>query len=880
MHALTLSRPAPIERRTIRLLGILAVAVLAACTVGQRLAAVPAGVPAAIPASATSAPASTGAVPSGLRSAIASTRGGAGLVQSFSGDGGLHVHEAGNAAGWSLVPVSLARSGSTVLGLHGSAPAIHAGTTTYAMGPLDAWYRSDAAGIEQGFTVPARPAGASATVSVALRSSGALSPTLDNGSLTLHTASGAAAFHYGSLSVTDATGRQLPAHLALAGTTVRIVVDDAGAMYPLRIDPYTQQTVLTASDGTFNDYFGESVAISSDGKTAVVGADNKTVASLPVAGEAYVYTDNGGTWTEQQTLLPSAPSTDAFFGGSAALSADGNTAFIGAFGLKVGANFSQGGVYVFTRAGSTWTQRALLTASDGGQCYTFGSAVSVDAAGTELLVGAKGTGGCSVPEQIGAAYVFTGTGASWTQGVELTSGTGTADHFGSPVVLSADGSTALIGATFAAGEDGAAYIFTGTNFGTRTALSDPTAKAGDEFGWAAALSGNGSTALVTAYNAESGGDFGLGYVYTGTGYANRTVLRTPLASALGISAALTSNGAVAVLGNEDSTTTPAYEFSGPNYATVVPIHNTTTQTGAGPYLGYVLAMTPDGTTFVTAGAGITVGTNADQGEAAIFQSTAPTTPTTVGYWLAAADGAVKAYGGAALYGSEAGAPLARPIVGLTGSQDGKGYWLVGGDGGVFAFGDAGFHGSLSGTHLNAPIVGMVATPSGGGYWLVGADGGVFAFGNAGFDGSLAGIHLNAPIVGVAATTDGGGYWLVGADGGIFAFGDAGFHGSLAGTALTGAVVGIARTADNGGYWLDGADGSVHVLGDAVAHGSLAGTPLNKPVDDIVPTADGGGYALVAGDGGLFSFGDAPFYGSGVGAFPGSTVVGLAASNQL
>jgi len=819
-------------------------------------------------------------VPAALQSAVASSQGGAGLAETFADDGGLHVHEAGSTAAWSLVPVSLARSGAAAGALHGSAPVVRSGTTTYAMGPLDAWYRSGAAGIEQGFTVPTRPAGAGATVSVVLRSSGTLTQALAHGSLTLRTGAGTPAFHYGSLSVTDATGRVLPAHLALSGPTVRIVVDDAHAVYPLRIDPYTQQTTLLASDGTFNDYFGESVAISGDGKTAVVGADNKTVSGLAVAGQAYVYTESGTTWSQQQILAPTVPSLDAFFGISSALSADGNTAFIGAFGLKVGANFSQGGVYVFTRSGSTWTQRALLTASNGGQCYAFGSSMSVDAAGTELLVGAKGTGGCTAPEQIGAAYVFTGSAASWTQGVELTSGTGTADHFGSLAVLSADGSTALIGSPFAAGEDGAAYLFTGPNFATRTALSDPTAKAGDQFGLIGALSADGSTALVTAYTAESGSNFGLGYVYTGPGYTHRVVLETTLANGLGISAALTGDGSTAVLGNEDSTTTLAFEFSGPGYTSVAPIRTTTPQIGVGPYLGYALALTPDGTTFVTAGPGVTVGTNVDQGVAAIFQAATPTTPTTVGYWLAAADGAVKAYGGAVLYGSEAGAPLVKPVVGLTGSPDGKGYWLVGGDGGVFAFGDAGFHGSLSGAHLNAPIVGLVETPSGGGYWLVGADGGVFAFGNAGFHGSLAGTHLSAPIAGITATTDGGGYWLVGADGGVFAFGDAGFHGSLAGTPLSAAVVGIARTADNGGYWLVGANGSIHTLGDAVTHGSLVGTPLVKPVDDIVPTADGGGYALVAGDGGLFSFGDAPFYGSGVGAFPGSTVIGLAASNQV
>jgi hypothetical protein len=107
------------------------------------------------------------------------------------------------------------------------------------------------------------------------------------------------------------------------------------------------------------------------------------------------------------------------------------------------------------------------------------------------------------------------------------------------------------------------------------------------------------------------------------------------------------------------------------------------------------------------------------------------------------------------------------------TQPGSSYWVLGADGAMFAFGDAALVGSTGSIHLNQPIVGMAATPSGKGYWLVAADGGVFAFGDAAFVGSTGSIHLNQPIVGMAATPSGKGYWLVAADGGVFAFGDAG-----------------------------------------------------------------------------------------------------------
>src|SRR5262249_17912124 len=78
-------------------------------------------------------------------------------------------------------------------------------------------------------------------------------------------------------------------------------------------------------------------------------------------------------------------------------------------------------------------------------------------------------------------------------------------------------------------------------------------------------------------------------------------------------------------------------------------------------------------------------------------------------------------------GSLGGVRVSAGIVGIAASPSGRGYWLAAADGGVFAFGDARFAGSLGAVRLNAGIVGVAAMPSGRGYWLVAADGGVFAF---------------------------------------------------------------------------------------------------------------------------------------------------------
>ncbi len=87
-------------------------------------------------------------------------------------------------------------------------------------------------------------------------------------------------------------------------------------------------------------------------------------------------------------------------------------------------------------------------------------------------------------------------------------------------------------------------------------------------------------------------------------------------------------------------------------------------------------------------------------------------------------------------------------MGIAATTTGNGYWLAAADGGVFAFGDARFAGSLASVALRAPVVGIARDPDGRGYWLAAADGGVFAF-DAPFLGSMAGTRLAAPVTAIA-----------------------------------------------------------------------------------------------------------------------------------
>ena len=239
-------------------------------------------------------------------------------------------------------------------------------------------------------------------------------------------------------------------------------------------------------------------------------------------------------------------------------------------------------------------------------------------------------------------------------------------------------------------------------------------------------------------------------------------------------------------------------------------------------------------------------------------TTAVPTADGKGYYVAAADGTVWAFGDAHFYGDMTGQTLSAPIVGIAADPSTGGYWLVAGDGGVFAF-HAPFYGS-TGLHLRAPVVGIAAMPAGDGYRLVASDGGIFDFGpGAHFYGSMGGTHLKAPMVAMADDGATGGYWLIAADGGVFAF-HAPYLGSAGSAQLRAPIVGVAALPSGTGYRLVGAGGKLFDFGAAAFGGSLAGQGITSPVIGLA-TAAGSGCWIVQANGLVSNFGGAPTLGS-------------------
>jgi hypothetical protein len=394
--------------------------------------------------------------------------------------------------------------GSTLRPVGAAVPRASANRVRYAHGALTEWYANGPLGIEQGFDVAARPSPAAGPLTLSLALSGNLAARLRGGSV-LFTGEGAA-LRYGGLVATDAHGHVLRSWLELVKGHVLIRVADRGAAYPLRIDPMIQQgKKLTGTGAIGTGRFGYTVALSGDGNTALIGARYGIAGGETGigAGAAWVFIRTGGTWAQQGGKLVGtghvgegefAHVGEGEFGTSVALSGDGNTALIGG----PADNENIGAAWVFTRSGSTWTQQGeKLTGTGETGEGRFGRSVTLSADGNTALIGGTRDNGF-----VGAAWVFTRSGSTWAQQGEKLTGTGEAGQgeFGRSVALSAEGNTALIGGWGDNGNAGAAWAFTrsGSTWTQQGEKLTGTGGVGGEgeFGTSVALSGDGNTALI------------------------------------------------------------------------------------------------------------------------------------------------------------------------------------------------------------------------------------------------------------------------------------------------------------------------------------------------------------------------------------------------
>jgi trimeric autotransporter adhesin len=251
---------------------------------------------------------------------------------------------------------------------------------------------------------------------------------------------------------------------------------NSGAVYVFRRvgTAWQQEAYIKASNTELGDDFGWSVALSGDvlvvgapfedsNATGVNGQNNNAATD---SGAAYVFRRSGGIWAQEAYIKASNTGSNDAFGHAVAVS--GDTVAVSAYledSSATGIGGDQGSgdasdagaVYVFRHSGGTWAHEAYVKASNTGVGDQFGHAVAIS--GDTLAVGARGEDSAATgiggdqdsndAAGSGAVYVYTRSGAAWTQQAYVkASNTGASDEFGATLALA--GNLLAVGAQ---GED-------------------------------------------------------------------------------------------------------------------------------------------------------------------------------------------------------------------------------------------------------------------------------------------------------------------------------------------------------------------------------------------------------------------------------------------
>ncbi|OHD55171.1 MAG: hypothetical protein A2Y33_10655 [Spirochaetes bacterium GWF1_51_8] len=208
---------------------------------------------------------------------------------------------------------------------------------------------------------------------------------------------------------------------------------------------------LTLTSGKFvspnsdeYDGFGHCVAVSADGTSFAVGAQNAFG-----YGAVYHYKKNGGTWIETIFMESNLSGLAGLYGTAVTVSGDGLTFAVGVPYTACSSFAESGLVFVYQYTGSKWYMTMLSNpAPQPGQHFGYSLAVTPDH--SSLIIGCPGEGA-------GFAYIFTNTGTNWMQRYQ-SSDEGIRVLYGASVAQTPDGGAWLIGAPGTEIGHGAAYV--------------------------------------------------------------------------------------------------------------------------------------------------------------------------------------------------------------------------------------------------------------------------------------------------------------------------------------------------------------------------------------------------------------------------------------
>ncbi|MBP7147914.1 MAG: FG-GAP repeat protein [Acidobacteria bacterium] len=282
------------------------------------------------------------------------------------------------------------------------------------------WYVNDERGLEQGFTIASK-----GEPHLDLALGGDLRPVLsaDGQAVDFQDASGTFVLRYAVLSVVDVGGRTLASRFEMFAeggvSGIRIAFDDAGAAYPVTVDPLATSASWSGESNQPSAWFGYSVAtagdVNGDGfSDVIVGApayDN----GQGDEGRAYLYLGSAAGLQAAPAWTAESDQANALFGCSVSSAGDVNgdgfhDVIVGAYGFTSG-EYSEGRAYVYLGSATGLSTTPAWTAESNQVLANFGWSVAgagdVNGDGyDDVIVGATGYSNGQSGE--GAAFVYHG----------------------------------------------------------------------------------------------------------------------------------------------------------------------------------------------------------------------------------------------------------------------------------------------------------------------------------------------------------------------------------------------------------------------------------------------------------------------------------------
>ncbi len=307
-------------------------------------------------------------------------------------------------------------------------------------------YRVSVDGLQQDFVLPDRLLPGEGTLRVELKLSGATADASPDGAHLVLEGSGRK-LNYHRLRATDATGRELAARMeVVSATQLAVMVEDRGAVYPVRIDPTFSDAnwmamdlpgvngivYATVVDASGNLYVGGQFSWAGGIAASNIAKWNGTNWAALGTGMDSPVNPNGGTVAGVYALAVAG--TDLYAGGYFTMAGgvaavniakwngsnwtalgsglDGGVSYLGVLALAVsGGNLYAGGN--FTTAGglaairiAKWNGTGWSALGSGLNNYAGAMAVS----GNDLYVG----GGFTSAGGVAANYVAKWNGSSWS----------------------------------------------------------------------------------------------------------------------------------------------------------------------------------------------------------------------------------------------------------------------------------------------------------------------------------------------------------------------------------------------------------------------------------------------------------------------------------